>query len=122
MRRLADASAAAEAASAAASRAQMRRDNEALAATASERAGRLREAAAAAEARQVDAVLSDPMLREDTRTSVHVGCPLRFRPDHFRGLSAAQREDIRQTQRLQASNSEGVIALQPRFTTSCHDA
>lgn len=102
MRRLADDAAAAEAASAAASRALTRRDNEALAAAAAGAAAERQAAAAAAESRQVDAVLSDPMLREDTRTSVNVSNPLRFRPDHFRGLSAAQREGIRETQLAQA--------------------
>ena len=116
MRRLADSAAAAEAACAAASRALMRRDNEVLLEKATEAAGRLRAATEAAEERQVAAVLSDPMLREDTRTSINVSCPLRFRPDHFRGLSAAQRDDIRRTQKLQASCmvcSTSITLIQP---------
>lgn len=101
LRRLADTVGAAQADSAALGRMITRSDNEALAAAANRKAEGLRAAQEAADTRQLEAIMSDPMLREDTRSSVHTNNQNRFRPDHFKGLSAAQLADIRDTQQQQ---------------------
>jgi hypothetical protein len=112
LRRLADTVAAAQFDSASLGRHRTQADNAALAAAAARKAEALRAAQAAAGVREVEAALSDPMLREDTRSSALASNPNRFRPDHFKGLSAAQLEDIRATQQLQVREQ--------RASNRCH--